>query len=209
MAESGWNRREFVGAASLFALVVGLPAAVTSCTDSADEADAPTDRQIALMTAVAEHVLPTTDTPGAGEADVGPFVLLALAHGLDGTRAPVTGAEMPYAFPEYRRPDGSLRYANWLEDALDGRASGDWLRLPEPRRAELLAALDAEAFAADAGEHPWKKVKGLILTGYYTSEIGGSQELQYELVPGRWDPKVPLAPDARAYSSDWTGVEFG
>jgi hypothetical protein len=49
----------------------------------------------------------------------------------------------------------------------------------------------------------------LILTGYYTSEIGGARELQYELTPGRYDPAVAIRPGERAYSSDWTAVDFG
>jgi hypothetical protein len=205
---TGWSRREFAGAAMLLGLVVGLPAAVVRLSDL-DPADAPTERQRAIMRAVAQHVIPRTDTPGAGDAGVGDFVILALAHGLDGTRDPAAPAGMPYAFPEYRRPDGSLRYLAWLEQALDRAANGDWPGKPPRRRSEALATLDAAAFAPDAGDHPWKKVKGLILTGYYTSEAGGAQELRYELTPGRFDPAVPVRPGDRAWSSDWTGVEFG
>jgi hypothetical protein len=208
MAGTGWNRREFMGAAALLALVVGVPAGVVSLT-GLDDADAPTDRQRAMMREVAQAVLPRTGTPGAGEVGVGDFVILALAHGLDGTRAPAASAATPHAFPQNRRSDGSLRYLEWLETTLDRAASGDWLGKPESRRVALVAELDGRAFAKDAGEHPWKKVKGLILTGYYTSEVGGSQELRYELVPGRYDPAVPLAPGDRAWSSDWTAVEFG
>jgi hypothetical protein len=51
--------------------------------------------------------------------------------------------------------------------------------------------------------------QGLILTGYYSSEAGASKELQYNLIPGRWDADIPLKPGDRAYSSDWTAVEFG
>ncbi|MBX9664658.1 MAG: gluconate 2-dehydrogenase subunit 3 family protein, partial [Novosphingobium sp.] len=40
-------------------------------------------------------------------------------------------------------------------------------------------------------------------------KIGGSKELNYELVPSRFDPKVPVTPATRAYSSDWTAVDFG
>ncbi len=28
-------------------------------------------------------------------------------------------------------------------------------------------------------------------------------------IPGRFDPAVPVGPDTRGYSNDWTGVEFG
>lgn len=207
MGEGGWNRRELLGAGVLLALVVGIPSAVVM--SQLDESDAPTDRQRAMMKAVSDHVLPATGTPGAGSVGTGDFVIVALAHGLDGTRAPVESAAMPYAVADFRRQDGSLRYLDWLERKLDRAANGDWLNKPPAQRETLLAALDAEAFAAGADAHPWRKVKGLILTGYYTSEIGGSKELHYDLTPGRYDPAVPLKPGDRAYSSDWTAVDFG
>jgi hypothetical protein len=34
------------------------------------------------------------------------------------------------------------------------------------------------------------------------------QELQYNLVPGRWDPDVPVKPGDRGSSSDWVGQTF-
>ena len=204
----GWNRREFVGAAALVALATGLPAAGAVLSDLEDE-DAPSDRQRAMMREVSDLVLPTTDTPGAGSTDVGDFVLLALAHGLDGSRSPVSGGEMAFALPEHRRPDGSLDYVRWLEQSLDRAAGGDWQRQDPASRERLLTALDSDAFAEGTNAHPWRKVKGLIVIGYYTSEVGGSQELQYDLVPGRWDPKVPLGDNPRAFSSDWTAVDFG
>lgn len=204
----GWDRRDFMGAVALVALVVGVPTSGVILSNL-DEKDAPTEPQRRMMREVAQAVLPRTDTPGAGEVGVGDFVIVALAHGLDGTRDPSASSEMPRSFPEYRRTDGSLRYVDWLEGQLDRRAGGDWLGKPPERRAAVLVAIDAEAFAEGENESPWKKIKGLILTGYYTSEIGGSRELQYEPVPGRFDPAVPLAPGARGFSNDWTGVEFG
>ena len=203
-----WNRREFMNAAALVALVIGVPAGVAVVSTLADE-DAPTERQRLMMREVAGAVLPRTDTPGAHEVGVGDFVIVALAHGLDGTRDPVASAELPFAYPEHRRPDGTLRYVDWLERNLDRRVKGDWLGKPVAIRNAALAALDSEAFEEGPVESPWKKIKALILTGYYTSEVGATRELQYELVPGRYDPAGPLQPGARAFSSDWTGVEFG
>ena len=62
MAESGWNRREFVRAAALVSLAFG--ARVPALALPAE--DAPSERQRTLMREVSETVLPTTDTPGAG-----------------------------------------------------------------------------------------------------------------------------------------------
>jgi len=203
----GWRRRDFARAAALLALAAGVPAASVRATMvSGDEA--PSGRRRALMKEVSQRVLPRTTTPGAGDVGVGDFVILALAHGLDRSRAPVASAAAP-ALARFLRRDGSLRQLDWLEAELDRRARGDFLRAPLSVRTEILTRLDAEAFAPATQDHPWKTIKGLILTGYYTSEVGGAQELRYELVPGRWDPDVPLAPDARAFSSDWTAVDFG
>lgn len=207
-ANTGWNRREFLGAASLVALALGIPAAAVRLTDLEAD-DAPTARQLRLMDEVSGLVIPRTDTPGAKDVGVGAFVVLALAHGLAGTRAPMAAETVTPALAPFQRRDASLRYLNWLEHVLDRAAGGDFLRHEAERQAAMLTALDAEAFAEGAAFSPWKAIKGLILTGYYTSEAGGSQELRYELVPGRWDWNIAKTPDMRAFSSDWTAVDFG
>ena len=198
---SGWSRRSFLGAASLVALLGAAPGGA-EVLHALDPKDAPTPHQRMLMRTVAELVIPTTDTPGAGAVGTDDFVLVALAHGLEGTRKPP--AADPSLTP-YLRADGSLDHTAWL----DARLGGAWLTLPPARQAEQLAALDAAAFKGDPAAAPWRAIKALILTGYYTSEVGGSQELNYELVPGRFAPKVPVTPETRAYSSDWTAVDFG
>nr|WP_246438691.1 gluconate 2-dehydrogenase subunit 3 family protein [Novosphingobium piscinae] len=193
-----------MGAAGLVALAFGLPAAAVTLS-SLDPATAPTPAQRALFREVSQLVLPRTRTPGAGDVGAGDFVLLALAHGLDGARQPL--AQPTPALLPHLRPDGTLDHAAWLEAELNRRAGGRFLRAAG--RAGILAALDAEAYAEGRRDHPWRTVKGLILTGYYTTEIGGAQELRYELVPGRWEPDLPATPQTVAYSSDWTAVDFG
>ena len=77
------------------------------------------------------------------------------------------------------------------------------------RASGLLAALDAAAFAspepaADSAEFAWRHLKAAIVAGYYTSEIGASQELVYEPVPGRFE-NIRLTPDFRSRSNDGFG----
>jgi hypothetical protein len=201
-----WNRRAFLASAGLLAAALGTtPAGLLAALPAAE---APTARQIALLREVCQMVLPRTATAGAGDVGTGPFVSLALAHGLKGTRAPIKDA--PLAWP--LRPDGSLRHDLWLEQELHRRAGADFMMQPPARRHAVLAALDAEAFPAGpppAVPSPWRAIKALILTGYYTSETGGSKELRYEAVPGRWDNDIALHKGDRAFSSDWTAVDFG
>ncbi|PCD01923.1 twin-arginine translocation pathway signal protein [Sphingomonas spermidinifaciens] len=198
-----------MGAAALLAMVVGVPAGAAIWAKVEDD-DAPTDRQRAMMREVAQIVIPKTGTLGAGEVGAGDFVILALAHGLDGTRDPGAAAAIPAGMTVPRRPDGSLRHLDWLEAELDRRAKGNWAGKDGAAKTAAVAALDAEAYGGDGrAPHPWKAIKGLILTGYYTSEVGGSQELRYEPVPGRFDPALPMSPGTRAISNDWTAVDFG
>ena len=204
-AQSGWQRRDFLGATALLALALGIPATAVRLTGLGDE-DEPDEALRDLMREVSQIVLPRTGTAGAGDVGTGDFVLLALAHGLDGARKPLAGkARETYA--AFRRNDGSLHHARWLAHELARRSPAGFLS--DPRREAVLAALDAEAYAEGAEEHPWRLIKTLILTGYYTSEVGGSQELRYELVPGRWDPDLPANATTIALSSDWTAVDFG
>lgn len=204
MRSSGWDRREFLGAASLLALALGVP--VTAVRLSAlDPAEAPSDEQRRLLRAVSQLVIPRTGTPGAGDVGTGDFVLLALAHGLEGSRQPMT--EGAAALLPFLRTDGSLRHVDWLAAELDRRAGGRFMAAAKP--AAALATLDAEAYVDGVRTHPWRTIKALILTGYYTTEAGGARELRYELVPGRFDPDLPATPQTVAWSSDWTAVDFG
>lgn len=201
---AGWSRRDTLGTAGLVALAFGLPVAAVRFS-AIDRVDAPTPAHRALFREVSQLVIPRTGTAGGGDVGAGDFALLAIAHGLEGTAEPIaapTTAMLPYL-----RPGGSLRHAAWLEAELNRRAGGKFM--VSSQRAAVLAALDNEAFAPALRDHPWRTIKALILTGYYTTQAGGAQELRYELVPGRWDADLPATPQTIAWSSDWTAVDFG
>ena len=204
---SGWDRRKFLGGAVLLAVVLGVPIA-TIKLELLESDEEPSDRQRALLGTVSQIVIPPTETPGADDVGTGDFVLLALAHGLERSRAPLPQDAGPQ-LKEFQRKDGSLDHAAWLEADLDRRTNGDFLKADDTTRTLAVTTLDAEAYAEGVRTHPWRTLKALILTGYYTSEAGGSQELRFELVPGRYEPDLPITPETRAYSSDWTAVDFG
>lgn len=143
----------------------------------------------ALLERVSDITIPATDTPGAVATQTPAFVELALAHGVGGN---------------------DLSFVRRLADELQQAARGPFARLSPEAQVDALTQLDQAAFERDAqvGE-AWRAIKGLIATGYYTSEAGASQELRYELVPGRYDPDVPVDDTTRMYSSDWTSADFG
>lgn len=204
----GEDRRDFLKGSALLALVLGLPLAACNPARILGEDKEPSAAQRTMIRDVAQLVIPRTDTAGAGEAGVGDFVILALALGLENARAQLPAHVSP-DLAAHRRDDDRLDHLGWLEAELDRRAGGPWLKRDDGVRTRALTALDDEAYAEGMREHPWRTIKSLILTGYYTTELGGSKELRFELVPGRFDPDVPVTPETRAYSSDWTAVDFG
>jgi len=139
-----------------------------------------------LLDRVCDLVIPDTDTPGARAVGVPRFVTLAMARGVAGSS-----------------PDDRSKLESLLRDAAGGAS---FVALTPARQQEVLSAVDQSAYSER--NSVWARMKSLILIGYYTSEVGATQELHYQLVPGRYDPDVPVKPGDRASSNDWTGQRF-
>ena len=82
-----------------------------------------------------------------------------------------------------------------LADAQDDESMG--AREVDEQGNEVDAPSLAEA---DAGPSFYRQLKELTVAGYYTSEAGATQELQFNAVMGRYDPDVPLAEIGRAWA---------
>ncbi|HEX8446922.1 MAG TPA: gluconate 2-dehydrogenase subunit 3 family protein [Sphingomonas sp.] len=203
-----FDRRQLIGSGAVLAALIGTPLWIWQRARSGERGEA-TDAERKMLDRVADLVIPRTDTPGASDVGVGDFLVLALNHGLDGTRDPGGGSAAIQGANQTATPHGGMFLLDDLAIHLRIKAGGDFNSATPERQRAAVEAIDAQAFAPGGERHMWHKIKNLILTGYYTSEAGGSQELQYELVPGRWDPDVPLRSSDRAFSSDWTAVDFG
>ena len=60
-----------------------------------------------------------------------------------------------------------------------------------------------EGTVSVGGEGPppfFRQLKELTLAGYYTSEAGATEELQWSAAHGRWEADVPLADVGRAWA---------
>lgn len=150
-----------------------------------------------LVSAVADTIVPQTDTPGAVAAGV-PRTLDALLA--------------DWASPA-RKVELSKALASIDKLGQDAGVAG-FAALPPEKRKELLVAHDAASLKpvprpvppvgnptmqgpsyADPG---YSKLKELIVVLYYYSETGLTKELTYVHAPGQWQPSIPLTPETRA-----------
>jgi len=128
-----------------------------------------------LLREVADIMIPRGDTPGAVDAGV------------------------PAAFDSLMRNWASHERQEQFRALLEQIAQaaraygGEFLALERARRMVVLIAFDK----AQASDKDYKKFKELVLTLFYLSEVGATQELQYEHTPGRWVASVKITPDTR------------
>lgn len=153
--------------------------------------------QDATVTAMAELIIPATDTPGAKAARVNEFIDLVLAEW--------------YSEKDRARFLAGLADVDARSRALFGK---DFVDCAENQQADILTALDAELARAreaigrgSSGRRglpskPEKNfffmLKQLTLVGYYTSEIGAVQELNYVMIPSRYQGCVPVDDGTKA-----------
>jgi glucoside 3-dehydrogenase (cytochrome c) hitch-hiker subunit len=138
--------------------------------------------QMQLLGRIVDIIIPETDTPGALGAGVDTFFDTLMA--------------------EWASEATRSRHVALLE-AIDGKAAAlhgtRFLDCDAQQQQRLIADLDADSFRDKAELPEFREFRNLILAGYYTSEVGASVELGFELVPGRYLPCVPLEQIGRAW----------
>lgn len=148
--------------------------------------------RLELLSAVADTIVPVTDTPGALAANV-PALIDAM---LRDWAAPATRTSMIEALDKIdvtaRAKAGRGFAALSPEERLTLLKAHDIASLkPAPSKPDMLSPQPA---TADPG---YAKLKELIVILYYQSEIALTTELTYEHAPGKWQPSIPLTPEMR------------
>ena len=134
--------------------------------------------QSSLIAAVADIVIPRTDTPGAIDAGVPAFV--------------------DSMFKDVYTESEQQRYRTALA-AFDRVGGKPFLRLDEAQRKALVTRLHAEALGHPPGatlppaEDFVLMTKKLTMLGFFMSQPGCTQVLQYVAVPGGYQADIPLS----------------
>jgi hypothetical protein len=185
----------------IFAAGAVLPAFSTELLALFRQAQPPPGYKLRTLTphlnetviAMTEQIIPATDTPGAKAARVNEFIDVILT--------------------EWATPDERAHFLAGLEDTdkqsqkLFGK---NFVDASSDQQLAQLRAIDDVALAgrvarAHHGNHVeppdqqlkgdfWEVFKRITVHGYYTSEIGFSQELKLQIIPGAQHGCQSVAP---------------
>jgi hypothetical protein len=142
---------------------------------------------------MAEQIIPATDTPGAKGARVNEFIDVILTE----WATPEERAHFLEGLAEIDKQSQQLFGKNFVDAASEQQ-------LTQLRAIDdvTLAGRIAHAHHGNHVEEPdrqmkgefWEVFKRITVHGYYTSEVGFSQELKLQIIPGAQHGCTDIAP---------------
>ena len=163
-------------------MVAGAAVALPAMASLAGCSSAPptlTSHQ-ALITTIADRIIPQTDTPGAIAAGVPEYVAAVFgAHFTEDQQSNFAGGLQ--AIADFAEDEGVTSFENANADQMDAMLT-------------KLASGEAGGSASAA----WTQLRDMVIFGFYTSEEA-TQELSYEEIPGRYEACLPLAEVGNAW----------
>ena len=178
------NRRDAIRHSSLLALAAmlgvtlpvrtwaALPATEGWSTDDED-----------LLTLIGDTILPATpDSPGAGAVGIGRFITTMARF----CQPPEVEAGVRQVLRE-------------LQKQSREHFPGGFVGLGTADRESVLSSL--EATAGSRSPNSFRQIKELTLLGYFTSELGATQALRYDPVPGAYRGSVRISDGDRSWAT--------
>jgi len=131
--------------------------------------------------ATADVILPRSDTPSATDVGVPAWINVVVAEYFSDAQRSSFLADL----------DAIDNFALITSGARVSALTGSAL-------AAVIASLDAAVVAKDPtpAQRGYAHLKELIIVGYFTSKPVQTDILKVVVVPGRYDPNVPMAPSA-------------
>ncbi|MDP5122190.1 MAG: gluconate 2-dehydrogenase subunit 3 family protein [Spirosomaceae bacterium] len=164
-----------------------------------------------LVAEIAEVIIPKTDTPGAKEAGVGPFIETMLSDCYTEMQQKhfITGLDAVAAKAKTAGGDFESLTAEQKTDILKAMEADAKSEMDQQKGEAAAKIRDSETGlekAVDKGtevEVPvpfFNLMKELTLFGYFTSEVGCKEALAYLPIPGRYEGCIPLEPGQKAWA---------
>lgn len=173
------DRRELLRRALVLVGGAGAATPFELFADSAPQVRFFGAAQYSLVEAVVDIIIPRTDTPGAIDAGV-----------------PASFDALMKNWASRERQEQFRALLDEMDHAAREHGSG-LVALERTARAEVVVAFDKSRH----GDRIYREFKDLVLTLYCLSEVGATQVLRYEHVPGQWEAAVKMTPDTRAWAT--------
>lgn len=149
-----------------------------------------TDDEQKMVHAMADVIIPRTDTPGAVDAGVPVFIVMMMQE----------------CYPDADQAqfhDGLAAF-----DKRCRKRYGDpFLKLSPEKQETAVADLDKVVLGKEKDKDAredlafYRKLKELTLLGFFTSEPGATKTLRYVQIPGRYDGCVPYKQGEKAWAT--------
>jgi len=171
-----------------------------------------TAADVTLVNAMANVVIPPTQTPGAGDVNVGQVIAGIVAN----CYSPRDQAALVEGLHDLNRDclrkHGATFVDVGLEAKMDMIRSLDREQRFQARLQEVvrrgkslvgskLGSMVGGLVVDDSGPHYFEQLKGLIVVCYCHSEPGATQTLRYEAVPGSYNGALPYRKGDRAWAT--------
>ena len=174
------NRREAIQRITLIlggALSAQLTAALRGEVINSGASVLVNPGQQTLLAEVADTIIPTTDTPGAKAAGVEQFIIRVIRDCY-----PMKEQEEFYAGLAQLEADSKVKHGKSFSE-LDAAARNAMVKLATENNKDFFLLM-----------------KELTVAGYFTSEIGATQALEYLPIPSRFEGDIPLKPGQKAWA---------
>lgn len=140
--------------------------------------------EMASITAMADHIIPRTDTPGALDVGVPAFIDRMLAGFYPQRERDILRRGLAQTEADARALRG-LAFARLTAD--------EQIALMRRYDQEQYAYMRANAGTANLAPHPFRLIKELTILGFCTSQAGATQLMDYNQTPGPYRGDLPLS----------------
>mgnify|MGYP001804337018 CR=1 FL=1 len=187
------ERRDILKASALFlgySLVGGTSLAVLNgCQAEKGDNWKPsffTEDEIALIAEVSERIIPKTDTPGAKDALVDRYIDEAVNNNFK-PEEQVRFKSSLAVFDQLANESFQKKFVELTNVQMDEVLH----KMVDASKSEESSAIMQKAFPT---------FKSLVVAGFFTSEIGATQALVHDPIPGPYQGCVPLADIGGTYA---------
>ncbi|MEM8894730.1 MAG: gluconate 2-dehydrogenase subunit 3 family protein [Bacteroidota bacterium] len=150
--------------------------------------------QAATLEALAEAILPSTDTPGAKELGVPKFLDAMLSSVMSGDDKSKFTNELDTLMSDCQSQYG------WAFEQCDAAQQKIFLDKLEADNPFQYPRIWGTAMLPSPEKNFFGKLKDLVTWGYFSTELAGESLLAYDAIPGKYDKCLTIDKDTKAWS---------